>query len=578
MKKGLLIVALLLAVADIQMVGAKGYRIFSNGKSSYDIVLPAQASASEKTAARELRKFMKLIGNVELPITDGTAAKGKHIYVGFSEQVGKLTGMKRPEYKDEAFTVRNVGANLIIFGGAKRGTLYGVYGFLQKELGCRWWTPSDSLVPQRKEWQMPSNLYYTEKPAVSIRFNQYHDAMNRMWAVRQFNNAVEQTDEYGGCEGYWNGHTTGQFVTPQEFFEKHPEYFALRDGKRIENGQLCLSNPEVLKLCTERLRQSMKKWPQYAIYSLSQNDNSAYCQCEKCNALAKKYGGQSGLLLWFVNQAADALKDEFPDKYVGTFAYMYTRKPPVGIKPRENVVIRLCDIECCFVHSLETCASEQNKNFIQDLKAWSDLAPHLFIWDYVVTYTQYMGPFPNFKVLAPNMKTFIRNKAIGIQEEAQYQTTCSEFSELRGYVISKLLWNPDLNLDSLVNEFLNGYYGKAAPKVREYYDLLESQVTPDVHLDIFPQAKHPIFTDAFAQKGRLILEEAKRMAAPKNAHKVERLLTGPLYLQTMRHPKEAIQDGTFEEVRRIVRRDGGRYSELPEGNVDQWEKRVMENK
>src|SRR5574344_34092 len=178
MKKELLIVALFLLVANIRIAGAKDYRIFSNGKSRYDIVLSAQASASEKTAAKELRKFLKLIGNVELPITEGTATKGGHIYVGFSEQVGKLTGLKRPDYKDETFMVRSVGANLVIFGGAKRGTLYGVYGFLQKELGCRWWTPSDSLIPQRKEWQMSSSLCYTEKPAVSIRFNQYHDAMN----------------------------------------------------------------------------------------------------------------------------------------------------------------------------------------------------------------------------------------------------------------------------------------------------------------------------------------------------------------------------------------------------------------
>ena len=139
----------------------------------------------------------------------------------------------------------------------------------------------------------------------------------------------------------------------------------------------------------------MKSLPGYRIFSLSQNDNQAFCECPNCKAIEERYGGHSGLIIWFVNQVADEAQLLFPQKYIGTFAYQYTRKPPVGICPKDNVVVRLCSIECCFAHPI-TAECPQNKAFVDDMKAWSKIAPHLFIWDYIVDYAQYMAPWPNF--------------------------------------------------------------------------------------------------------------------------------------------------------------------------------------
>ncbi len=566
-------VCFLLLIPTIQANKISTFKLFDNGKSNYDIVLSPTVSPSERTAAQELQRTLKDICGIALPINSNGSRQKRHIYIGYDTSLGKKAKVLKPDYKDEGFVYRTIGKNLWIYGGAQRGTLYGVYTFLQKELGCRWFTPTDSLIPQRKVWTFQSNLYHKESPAIGIRFTQYKEAYDPHWAVRHYNNAIGQKPEFGGAERYWNAHTMGQFMPAKEYYTEHPEYFALRDGKRINNGQLCLSNPDVLRICTEKLLNRMKDTPDFTIYSLSQNDNRLYCQCEKCQALADQYGGQSGLLLWFVNQAADAVAKDFPDKYVGTFAYQYTRRPPKGIKPRKNVVIRLCSIECCFVHSLEECSGEQNKPFLSDLDAWSKLAPNLYIWDYIVTYSQYLGPFPNFSVLGPNIKTFIRHNAIGIQEEAQYQTPCSEFCELRSNVTAALLWNPDQDLDSLVNDFIYGYYGKAAKTVREYYDLVQGLVSKDIHMGIYPNAWHPYFTDEFIQKGFSLMEKARKEAENEAIlHRVERVGLGLLYLQTKRHKKESLQDGTFDELCRIVRRDNGRISEVR--SLEQFENEI----
>ena len=255
-----------------------------------------------------------------------------------------------------------------------------------------------------------------------------------------------------------------------------------------------------------------------------------------------------------VNQVADAVKQEFPDKFVGTFAYQYSRQPPTGIKPRENVVIRLCSIECCFAHPLDA-GCPQNEKFMCDLKGWAELAPHLFIWDYIVDYAQYIAPWPNFQVLGPNIKVFGDNKAIGVFEEAQYQSAGAEFDELKAWVVNQLLWNPEQDVDSLVSIFVKGYYGKAAPYVKEYYDLCQSLVKPDLHYGIYIRENHEIYSDDFILKAFAILDKAKQAAESDNIREqVDRVRMQPLYLYCMRHKAASMQDGRWSELKGLMQK------------------------
>ena len=537
--------------------------LFKNGKSNYRIVLDRQASPSEKKAAEELQMYIKQISGAQLPITDDATSRGRRIFVGFGSAVADITGAQKPEADDEGFTYRTVGKDLLIYGGAQRGSMYGVFSFLEYELGVKWLTPKCTVVPSMQKYALP-RLDRSEKPALALRYDG-HFAVERepVWSAHNKENMKwnPTQNDYGNIEAYWNAHTMGQLLPSGEFFEKHPEYFSLRDGKRIPNGQLCLSNPEVLEICKTRLADVMRKNPLFRIYSLSQNDNFSFCQCQKCTAIAEQYGGQSGLMIWFVNQVADAVRDEFPDKFVGTFAYQYTRQPPKGIVPRNNVVIRLCSIECCFAHPL-TAGCPQNQAFMNDMERWAEIAPHLFIWDYIVDYAQYISPWPNFQVLGPNIEAFRKNKAIGIYEEAQYQSNGAEFEEMKAWVTTKLLWNPLLNTDSLVQVFIDGYYGKAAPMVMDYYRLCQSLVKPDLHFGIYIRENHPIYSDEFVKKAFALLENALQTAEDEETrNRVERVRMQPLYLYCKRNREKCKQDGNWEELVRLMRKYNARPEE-----------------
>ena len=560
----LLSLALILAgIFSTITVEAANY-LFKNGRSAYSIVLSSGASSTERTAAEELQTYVQAVSGARLPIITAPVSKGPAIYVGYQQATAALSGVTAPDAHDEGFTYRSQGADLYIYGGKERGTLYGVYTFLENELGIRWYTPDFTRIPHLKKWELGS-LNHSERPTVKFRQNDYFKVANTTpWRAHNKENfGWEPTKSaYGNIVSYWKCHTMPLLVPSAEFYQTHPEYFCLRGGKRQSYGQLCLSNPDVLQLCKERMAETIKNNPGYAIYSLSQDDNQLFCECDACKAIEAKYGGHSGIMIWFVNQVADYIKPLFPDIYIGTFAYQYTRKPPVGIKPNENVVIRLCSIECCFAHPLDAGCPE-NRAFMEDLKAWSQLAPHLFIWDYVVDYAQYMAPWPNFQVLAPNIRVFRDNHAIGVYEESQYQSAGGEFEEMKAWVLSKLLWNPDQDVEPLVKDFIEGYYGAAAPKVMEYYRLCQSLIKPDLHYGIFINHEHPLYSDEFVTKGLAILRDGVNLATDDDLReRVNKVRMQLLFLKSVRQPAQARSDGTWSEFVNMARKYQARPHEL----------------
>lgn len=568
-KKALVLSGLVAVIVAALYWTCQGPVLFDNGRSEYSIVLCDDASISEKTAAEELQDFLKQISGAELPLINSNELEEgrKHIYVGFNKEYAAECGVEAPDDIDEGYTYRTVGDNIWIYGGKNRGTMYGVYAFLENEFGVRWYTVDYTKIPVTKKWKV-KDFCRSEQPLVRFRFDQYYNVLDEAWLARNKCNSDYWISEnkYGGLSSYWEGHTFRIFISPDEYFSEHPEYFSMREGGvRRPDAQLCLSNPEVLQICIDKMKYTIATNPLFDIYSMSQNDNPFPCLCDKCRAIEEQYGGHSGLLLWFVNQVADAIKPIYPDKYIGTFAYMYTRKPPVGIVPRNNVVIRLCSLECCRAHPIEEC--EHNRSFMSDIENWSKIAPNIYIWDYVVNFSQYVAPFPNFNVLAENIRTFMKYNVMGIRQQANYQSVGGEFSEMKAWVISKLLWNPYQDTRKLVSQFINDYYGEAASCIQQYFDLCHSLIKDETVFDIYIDANAPLYTDEFVREAREILNKARQAVASSAEDmrlRVDMVALQIDYLRMLRTPKETLADGTNERVWAFVRKHQIRIHEWQE--------------
>jgi hypothetical protein len=469
-------------------------RIVIGGKAvtpeTHAIAIPDTPTPSERHAAAELAMYWEQLTGSTLPIlADADLGARIPILLGRSAGIAKR-GVKVDMQRLglEGIHLETVGPALVLAGG-QRGVLYAVYTFLEDVLGCRWFTADCSTTPRQGTFTV-DHLKRVYVPPLEYRATDYPNSRDGDWAVRnRLNGTQTQIDRARGGKIDYRGfvHTFSYLVPPETYFAAHPEYFSEINGARLgpENTQLCLTHPEVLRIATETVRRWIKESPEATIISVSQNDWHNYCQCAACTALAEKEGSQAGPLLHFVNGIADAIRAEHPDKIIDTLAYQYTRKPPKHVKPAANVAVRLCSIECCFIHPLDTCPA--NRSFVADIRGWSEICKRLHIWDYVINYAHCVQPFPNLDVIRPNIDFFIRNGVTGIYEEANYFSQGGELAELRTYLMAKTLWDPAYDSTKAVYEFTEAYYGPAAPAIREYLTRLHRTVCSDLtrHVRIY---------------------------------------------------------------------------------------------
>jgi hypothetical protein len=498
-----------------QLVLAEG------GKSAYRIVVADEASPSTKHGAEELQMFLQQMTGAKLPIVSDREPLGEHeIILGDSGHLKKLAvDVDLQALGPEGYVIRTVGNHLVIAGGALRGNIYGVYGLLEDHLGCRWFAPGVSRIPKHDRLAI-GPIDERQVPVLEYREAFTYDCFDGDWCARNRlnSNSARLEAKHGGKVRFGSGffvHTFNRLVPPDKYFDQHPEYFSLVNGKRLkEYSQLCCTNEDVVRLCIEGIRAAMRAQPDAFVFSVSQNDWGNYCQCEKCQALAKKEDSQMAPVLQLVNRVAEAVEKEFPDKAVETLAYQWTRRPPKTIRPRPNVIVRLCSIECCFAHPLATCDSEANRRFCEDARAWANVAGRLWVWDYVTDFPNYLLPFPNQRVRNDNIRFFVSNHVTGIFEQDTYNTPHSELVELGGYLTAKFLWNPDYDEETAMSEFLAGYYGKACGPIRQYIDLLHNRPEQEnIHVNIWAGPASPHLTNELLAAADKLWQQAEAQVA-----------------------------------------------------------------
>jgi hypothetical protein len=439
-----------------------------NGASTYKIVEDGDAENYKVSVV--LSSYIKNISGANIPIVnDKGSPQENEIIIGNSKHINLLhIDFNTNGIGKNTCVIKTFGNTILLTGGSDSATAHCVYYFIEKYLGCRAFSSDVSLIPKNKSIDLPAiNETYT--PFFTYRDVYYKDAYDSNYT--KFN----RIDHYnaGGKDRKWGEIWSASFryvIPGSDYFKSHPEYFALNEkGERIPD-QLDLTNEDMFNLYVKNFREIMKRYPKSQVWSVAPNDAGTpnYCHCNKCEIINKREGTPMGTLLNFVNRIA-AL---FPDKTIATQAYLYYEEPPKTIRPAKNVLIVECgSINLNHAGPYESTTDAATGTYRRRIKGWLAIAPgsQMRIWDYVTDFPYLMSPFPNFQTIQKNLQYF---KSLGIKDIFMQGNiaTGGEFPELRAYIISKLLWNPDANASDIENDFLNNYYGKAGPLIRQYID------------------------------------------------------------------------------------------------------------
>ena len=416
-------------------------------------------SPAEQNAVAELKDYLTQKG---VKVTDINALP---ISIRIDSSLG-----------DDAFRVEASlddaeNSSLTITGGNGRGVLYGVYQFLEKYADVRFFTP-DLEVCERGDVIIDNGVLLDVSPLFDMRHTDWYNWITEdskyEWAAKNGVNIMN------GWKRSWDESLGGSLTYAPNLFVHTLSRLIQPDVSgsiTAVSPNPCLSDETVYNTILGNVRKVLEENPDTRIISISQNDNQSYCHCDQCAATDAEEGSPAGTLLRFVNRIAADLEADYPNLTIDTLAYQYTRKAPAITKPRDNVCVRLCSIECHFNHPLTTEDCAVCSKFREDIVAWSEISNNIYIWDYTTNYRYYLTTFPNLHVLRENMQFFAEHNVKGVYEQGNGSSPSGEFGELRAYLIAKLLMNPYMTEEEYnrhMEEFLAAYYGAGWQNILQY--------------------------------------------------------------------------------------------------------------
>ncbi len=512
-------VPLAICLLSMAIARASAASITPDEMTGWKIV--CDGDVADRYAAQQFQQLFKGLTGSELAIVPTVKSGEGAILIGPDAVLkaglpapGKGTG-------EEALRIQISAHTVAIDGGRPRGTLYGVYEFFEELCGVRYLTFDDTYYPP--DAHTTPIAFGTRKftPQFAFRWSYYGETnQNPEFAARLHTNTVTNKAELGGITGYHLvNHCVAYLVPPAVYGKTHPEYYAEINGKRIwdttDGGgpQLCLTNPAVRDVLAAALEEEIQKNPDQRNFNIAQMDNGNYCTCPNCKALDEQEGSHAGTMIAFVNSVAEIIEKRHPKVLVSTFAYWYTRKPPKTIRPRHNVMVQLCSIECCTLHAIDDPTCALNREFCHDMKVWNKLCDKLFIWHYNTNFSAYTLPFPNLRSIGKSVSYFAKHSGRGVFMQAAGNGFSTEMSDLRNYVMSRCLWKPGRDSWAEAMEFCKLHYRESAGPIIQYLTDLHNRVqAAGAHPSCFPTESSLCITPDATRQMMAQFKEAMALA------------------------------------------------------------------
>lgn len=486
------------------------------GRPLAKIVIPRQPTTTEQFAADELQSYLQQISGATVVIGPGTEpAEGTRLLIGNTEAGQAIAPIEGDE--PEAFVVRTRGNDLVLRGASDRGTLYAVYDFLEQDLGCRWLGPGETWehIPERASIEVGA-IDRAERPAMRYRFlrmtlpaeSDEYFGETLSWAVKQrinIGSGWPQTElpesflKRGGFRAWMAPHVIHHALNPDEHFAEHPEWYALRNGRRLKmdkggNQQVCTTNPEVVEGVAAGLDEMFGARPEVDFLGLGQGDGTAFCECEQCTALDTgelwPYSRELPVIterwMTFCNNVARKLQQTRPGKRVYTLAYHQTFRPPdpETFRMEPNVMVQVVNSRpnyVCFVHRFEDDSCEHHNKFRAGIEQWVEMTPGgVMVYEYTPHSTFCTMPYPAPWKFVEDIAYLGRIGVVGY--EGQSSAKIWGTYGINYYTIAKATWDPGTDGDALVQDYCDHAFGPASEAMQAFMRTVDEALKAADHI------------------------------------------------------------------------------------------------
>lgn len=531
-------------------LAADGVPLARDGRSLCAIVVPARPSEAERFASLELAAHLGEMTGARFTIRHAEPGQYPCIVVARADSNPfPAVAPALPKAEAEGYCLAVRGNQIYLLGENDRAVLYAVYAFLER-LGCRWLAPAlgfyegaHEIVPRRSDLTFNLDRDVVTRPALAFRKLYVEEGLSHTvenlrqmidWMPRAgFNTLVVPLDYQGSGRVKWDnwrdvltpelrrrgiiievgGHGYQNFLNARmedgRLFREHPEWFGMDETgrrSRARNRVVCSSNSDAVARLERGVLDYLAGRPEIEIFDFWAPDGARWCECEKCQAL----GSPSQRHALLVAKVAAAVRRERPDVRLECIAYSSYLEPPAEVSFDKSVLVDFCPIAQCFERQIDDPRSGVNAKYVQALRAWLKVFPgDISIYSYYRKYAWNSLPVILPHYMGHDLRFYRKLGVHGVSTYAEPGDWATY--ELNHYVLGRLAWDPDADVDALVKDFYVARYGQAAAPAEAALRTL-ADVVPRACSLPGTSLKTPAEYDAFAARIDDQLQEVEKAA------------------------------------------------------------------
>jgi len=441
-----------------------------------NVVVSGEGGRLLSQAVGDLQSYIERSTGAQLPLANETSGKPA-IVIGECQAAAEL-GLVGERMPIEGLAIKTTTNAVFIVGNGPSGTAWGIYEFLERFVGVRWYWPDyrdevgdigSSIV--RADSLVVSPVSLSDAPAFRKRVR-WPSGGPRIGTAK-----MTDHDRRLRCGNSW---PVELIVHAPHGWEKYysktrPEIFQLREDGKRDFGMLCYGHPRTLKTYLEEIEAQLD--PENPVdrgraiikgkaVTVSPADMGVSCRCEHCRALWNDEGGHYGtasrILATFVSKLARVVKKRWPDLTVIFLPYKNYTYAPESVEFPGNVEIQICGMPGLAQYK----DSEINAREQANIDAWVRISGrkiqnwHYSCWPANRTKAAYLFPNTIQTHYQHNREKTVGSFINGVADHWPRQ-------HLSLYVWLKVLWDPDINVDAIIDEYCRRMHGPAAKTMRE---------------------------------------------------------------------------------------------------------------